>query len=821
MYPLKAFDKIIEALSRDEPDSPSSFSLKLSTTMNKEFIRRIGAKQEVGCTTDKFSNFRFTGPSVIAALYLARASLEVLMDANESKILKLDTRSLLSLYNTAKDWPEDKFVSYAKYTTAWPMARYLNNNLPEKPEGFTGHPTGYRGSVKRFLKSRLVTHSNPNAALFFSLLQSVKRGAADIPEVYIDIGLEKHKTLLGAKPILDEHYREKFTNYSVRFWSEFQAEEPVLHEPTTSASMQATGGGGGTCEKVMRADYGEQLFESMGTSSTLEQMIYCPRSGKLTEVHGPYIPTFEEALATAWSSPTGAKIIPLREALKLRIISKGDAYRYWVAKDFQKQLWRYLQRFPCFRLTGKTFTGFDMYELDELTSKIEAMTGLPCPDWVSGDYSAATDRLNLDVTKIFLEEALTHVDDIDGKYKDVLRSVLYEQELFYPDKSTCTQTNGQLMGSVLSFPILCAINLCTYWMSLEEVHQREFNMRELPVLVNGDDILFKSDEDDHESSLYGTWKRAAASAGFLLSLGKNYIHKQYLTVNSKLFSDIGSGETKRHFREIPYYNLKTAMGKRNHDSPMKPIWDLYRETIAGSANIRRAHARFFYYNAKEIKKVTLNGQLNWFASTENGGIGCLPTRGVKISFTNFQRRLASLLRSRPTEGPAPQRATISVEVQDKLITDDYVGAYEIVPFGPLRSEQMRDRGDNTKVFRRKILCTDRRNDSKKTILRVPRLKSLKRGWDEVEQPPLYSLEGMRSGHDLTRVLKCLNGPFNKQSKFEDCVQEKIDEMLASPMGIPLNYNPHSVFSDEIVESTQDLENHFEEMKRWFQLPFCG
>lgn len=41
----------------------------------------------------------------------------------------------------------------------------------------------------------------------------------------------------------------------------------------------------------------------------------------------------------------------------------------------------------------------------------------------------------------------------------------------------------------------------------------------MPVRVNGDDILFKCDEEFY----YGFWKPAVAAIGFTLSPGKNYV----------------------------------------------------------------------------------------------------------------------------------------------------------------------------------------------------------------------------------------------------------------------------------------------------------
>jgi hypothetical protein len=89
------------------------------------------------------------------------------------------------------------------------------------------------------------------------------------------------------------------------------------------------------------------------------------------------------------------------------------------------------------------------------------------------------------------------------------------------------QNTGQLMGSPLSFPLLCAINFICYWLSIEEYTGAIIKLEECPVRVNGDDIIFRSNTEH-----YAIWKRYISEVGFTLSLGKNYIHSTILTINS-------------------------------------------------------------------------------------------------------------------------------------------------------------------------------------------------------------------------------------------------------------------------------------------------
>lgn len=90
------------------------------------------------------------------------------------------------------------------------------------------------------------------------------------------------------------------------------------------------------------------------------------------------------------------------------------------------------------------------------------------------------------------------------------------------------------MGSVLSFPFLCAANLIAYYRAVvrrcEELGIDIPEPSELSLLINGDDILFISD-----TPFYNIWKEEIGKLGFTLSDGKNLCHPQYFTINSTLF----------------------------------------------------------------------------------------------------------------------------------------------------------------------------------------------------------------------------------------------------------------------------------------------
>jgi hypothetical protein len=91
------------------------------------------------------------------------------------------------------------------------------------------------------------------------------------------------------------------------------------------------------------------------------------------------------------------------------------------------------------------------------------------------------------------------------------------------------QTNGQLMGSPLSFPILCLANLGLYLEVLKD-DPRPLKEKLSGVLVNGDDMIYVA-----RSSLWEDHIRVGDSVGLVMSVGKSYCHPSYANANSACF----------------------------------------------------------------------------------------------------------------------------------------------------------------------------------------------------------------------------------------------------------------------------------------------
>lgn len=396
------------------------------------------------------------------------------------------------------------------------------------------------------------------------------------------------------------------------------------------------------------------------------------------------------------SRPFKCRVVAICEPLKVRTITAGESLPYYFSKYVQRSFKKDIDRFPQFALTnepfevkhlewlwGMTKLTFARPQTQPLSSDCTRFDFRQTGFWVSGDYKGATDHVRMSLTMQTFRHWISSfplsprfTDEEKSKLQEAFEGTIGPQEMIYPDGTSVLQQNGQLMGSVLSFPILCVINVACYAAALEEYRVKYptrvftevylpgglLNLASLPVLVNGDDVSFFCPDEE----FYETWSRKVSSAGFKKSLGKNYRSRQFVTINSKMFLVIpmkkdllghhtsrvisqssidlsddgstvtGSTITERHlpmksidyyFVEVPYLNVGLLVGqtKLSDQKEDLPIWDIHTEVMHGSANSKvQTHQRFLYYQKELIEKLTDGGRLNLFVSRELGGLGFKP-----------------------------------------------------------------------------------------------------------------------------------------------------------------------------------------------------
>jgi len=153
---------------------------------------------------------------------------------------------------------------------------------------------------------------------------------------------------------------------------------------------------------------------------------------------------------------------------------------------------------------------------------------------VSGDYESATDNLNVHVSEHVLRclmSTATHVptrvrEEAMGSLRMVFGPTVHESRV---------QRRGQLMGNPLSFPLLCLINFLTFKYAVR---------REVPVKINGDDIVFKARQCEIDN-----WFRFVSVSGLKVSVGKTLVSSTIFSLNSTYFRSTYMGVTGiEHFR---------------------------------------------------------------------------------------------------------------------------------------------------------------------------------------------------------------------------------------------------------------------------------
>jgi len=310
---------------------------------------------------------------------------------------------------------------------------------------------------------------------------------------------------------------------------------------------------------------------------------------------------YRDALRQAMSGSLECTIQAVREPLKVRTISKGNALSYYVSGGYQKALHSALRKLKCFRLIGRPVSPTD---LEDLVYESEEKLY-----WISGDYKASTDNLSSGLSqrinrylaaglpfelvyRACLESHLCHYPKVDvgesllEEFKVWCEKHDYDWREYVSRKDgkiwvqvpDVQQVNAQLMGSRVSFPILCLANLALYLIVKcvsngifrpERTQIIEWMNR---VLINGDDILFAGPLREFE--LLEVWGRRV---GLELSVGKAYVHDEYANVNStSILYKILPGSTPRQVNYLNtglFFGLNKVQNKAKDDSKGEGVID--------------------------------------------------------------------------------------------------------------------------------------------------------------------------------------------------------------------------------------------------------
>lgn len=373
------------------------------------------------------------------------------------------------------------------------------------------------------------------------------------------------------------------------------------------------------------------------------------------------------------------KVMPyfLREPLKVRPITAGPSANYYACMPLQKYLWSVVKRHPSF-LIDRSISVDTLRELEIKTYNI-TIDGEPI--WISGDYKASTDNLKMWISLRILRYIAKYTG-IPGWLRRLAAQCLVGHDIIYPfgpneylnpmflkeqGKHYYPQTNGQLMGSPISFPILCLANavLTKLSYSMDWDEEYDCDLADLPILINGDDVLLYGDKQT-----YSNWNYWTSAGGLETSIGKTYASPWFVQMNSTNYVwEETTREQKvdyyrqfpkdqwednlafRRWRRVPYVNFSlcnqyTAKGaERRHWTSLGELSVQFCAPQEGEeVPFLRGRSMFSLFRKRasalfsEVPK-----EISWFLHPALGGLGCYYNEPVSMS--KLQQRLASYLYS--------------------------------------------------------------------------------------------------------------------------------------------------------------------------------
>jgi hypothetical protein len=574
---------------------------------------------------------------------------------------------------------ETVWLSRAKHMLTYPLTKYLRNQPPESPD-VEFKPTG---ALRGWMRQRLTCFNRKNTHLWYSWLQA-KRSSLPASDNIVEATYDKHfKTLstpddptlwdsLLVEEIFDDKAFLKVLNQVRRAVNkvDLSPEHMTSKSPSTSACFEQKRKDGGAASELTNLAAIDQCILH---GDELVRMDLHPVIYGQSARHNVVVPVYRRSGRDDWeglkdvsidtSRPIKCTIQAVLEPMKVRVISKGEALPYYTMKSLQKAMHSCMRDMPCFRLIGRPFSPTDLVDLVKKADEDD--------EWFSIDYSAATDGLSWSYSGRIFEYI---IQDLPEFVKDVARKVLGPHSLYYPDHKgdphyRGEQRNGQLMGSVLSFPILCLANLGLY-LRVNWIHQRKWTVKERldHVLINGDDMLYCA-----PGHLWQVHTEMGEQVGLRMSVGKAYRHKTYANINSTcVHYPIGGKEQPF---QIDFLNVglfygqhKVQGGTDEQDShclvPNIPT------LLKGSLENRQCHllGSFLKEHGEAIKEecsliiVDSRGprvkrykhSRNIFLPESIGGMGIVPPPGWRYQLTEMDRRIAGVYVSRssaPYSGP--------------------------------------------------------------------------------------------------------------------------------------------------------------------------
>jgi hypothetical protein len=506
----------------------------------------------------------------------------------------------------------------------------------------------FTGILKRWVDRAVVKR---DVAFCYTLQKGTKRMWPALGDVKVDAAYKKHENAmrglqhgpLGGKT--PPAMLDCISAVSRSIFPPMPAERATKFLPTGSACMQISRRKGGNLSLIDPFPIKEALSSSPGN-----------RMGKLRHLttgfdtwrQREFKKLLDRAELESGNQGNGefrnagqldVKAVHLMEPGKIRMLSLGNGVLYSALQPLQGYM------LSCWKARAES-----TMERDDLTARVQEIDAIlyDQPYWCSVDYESATDLLKSDAT-IAAFSALR-----DGLFGEMGWKSLFTERVWYPtqkgskriyDRFTDVK-DGQLMGHPLSFPLLCAINLAVYLLSIDkwieaadtpqERSRRTFLSSALKqcVLVNGDDMLFKC-----ELSLYHIFMDTLKEPGFKVSQGKQYLSADFCMINSQIFLRQKGSMVRKGYLNMKLILGTSLKGGESQSLPTQITRDLNKMielTPWTNCAIPKALSRFGKdWFGKRF-------QPNWYLPVHLGGLGLDPKNAPpSLTLTKEQRVMAA------------------------------------------------------------------------------------------------------------------------------------------------------------------------------------
>jgi hypothetical protein len=252
------------------------------------------------------------------------------------------------------------------------------------------------------------------------------------------------------------------------------------------------------------------------------------------------------------------------------------------------------------------------------------------------------------------------------------------------------QLNGQLMGSISSFPVLCIANLVLCRMAMEKGEDKKIPLSKLRLLINGDDCVFPANDLTHEY-----WLELCPLFGMLPSVGKYYFSEKFLNINSTTYQvdphmeeyelpELPGYKMTRcsNFRLVKFVNYGLVMGLKRSGMEMGTE-DLFSQFSSFSAcsedliesspddKVEEVYTAFIRRFGRLKKKINL--KLPFYVPQCYGAVGLRPLGERQPSA--LDRAICYHFKTNPKDAPRLPKKEVNW-VMHKLVMEEIPKNYE-------------------------------------------------------------------------------------------------------------------------------------------------